>query len=489
MSCRRLFVPWFLTAVLVAACGKGGSGGPAQPGAGKPAAAATTLLLAPEDLRTLQLTARAQGPVITGSIQPERRADLRAEVSSVVLQAVKENGEVVRRGELLVRLDDTSIRDALSSAEEAVRAIAQAVDQAERQVQRLKTLQAQGMMSMQALEDAEIRRNNAQSDLVAAKARVVSARQMLQRTEVRAPFDGVVSDRKVSSGDTAQTGKELVKVIDPRSMRFEGLVSADRMHELKVGQRVSFRVNGYPQNDFDGTIKRIDAAANATTRQVEVIVVFAGAEMPKVAGLYAEGRIEAGSAQVLTVPESAVVRAGDAVHVWRVKDQALQKVPVQLGERDARRGDFPVNSGLSAGDRILRAPAPRWSTARRSSSRQPPARSRPAGASPLVATPSTQPEEAHAMFLSDFSIKRPLAMVVIIIALMCAGLLALTKLRVNQIPDVEQPVLVVTIPYPGASPETVERELVNRIEKSMQTHLGRRQAALHRQGGQRARSC
>ena len=76
------------------------------------------------------------------------------------------------------------------------------------------------------------------------------------------------------------------------------------------------------------------------------------------------------------------------------------------------------------------------------------------------------------MFLSDFSIKRPIAMVVIIIALMFAGLLALTKLRVNQIPDVEQPVLVVTIPYPGASPETVERELVNRIEKSMQTISG-----------------
>jgi HAE1 family hydrophobic/amphiphilic exporter-1 len=76
------------------------------------------------------------------------------------------------------------------------------------------------------------------------------------------------------------------------------------------------------------------------------------------------------------------------------------------------------------------------------------------------------------MFLSDFSIKRPIAMVVIIIALMGAGILALTKLRVNQIPDVEQPVLVVTIPYPGASPETVERELINRIEKSLQTISG-----------------
>lgn len=76
------------------------------------------------------------------------------------------------------------------------------------------------------------------------------------------------------------------------------------------------------------------------------------------------------------------------------------------------------------------------------------------------------------MFLSDFSIKRPMATVVIIIALMCLGLLALKKLRVNQIPDVEQPMLVINIPYPGASPETVEREVVNRIEKSLQSISG-----------------
>ena len=72
------------------------------------------------------------------------------------------------------------------------------------------------------------------------------------------------------------------------------------------------------------------------------------------------------------------------------------------------------------------------------------------------------------MFLSDFSIKRPISMVVIIIGLMCLGLLALNKLRVNQIPDVEQPLLVVNIPYPGASPDTVEREVVNRVEKALQ---------------------
>ena len=71
------------------------------------------------------------------------------------------------------------------------------------------------------------------------------------------------------------------------------------------------------------------------------------------------------------------------------------------------------------------------------------------------------------MFLSDFSIKRPVTTVVIIIMLMCLGLLALKNLRVNQNPDVEQPVIVVNIPYPGASPDTVEREIINRVEKSL----------------------
>ena len=73
------------------------------------------------------------------------------------------------------------------------------------------------------------------------------------------------------------------------------------------------------------------------------------------------------------------------------------------------------------------------------------------------------------MFLSNFSIKQPVTTVAIVIVLMCLGLLALKNLRVNQIPDVQQPVMVVNFPYPGASPETVEREIINRVEKSLQS--------------------
>ena len=76
------------------------------------------------------------------------------------------------------------------------------------------------------------------------------------------------------------------------------------------------------------------------------------------------------------------------------------------------------------------------------------------------------------MLLSNFSVKRPVAMLVVIIVLMGLGLLALSRLRVNQIPDIEQPVLVVSIAYPGASPETVEREIVGRVEKALRSISG-----------------
>ena len=76
------------------------------------------------------------------------------------------------------------------------------------------------------------------------------------------------------------------------------------------------------------------------------------------------------------------------------------------------------------------------------------------------------------MFLSNFSIRQPITTVAIIIVLLCLGLIALGKLRVNELPDVQQPVLVVTVPYPGASPETVEREVIDRVEKGLQSIPG-----------------
>jgi membrane fusion protein (multidrug efflux system) len=314
------------------------------------------IIISKEDVMTLNSQALASGPVVIGTIQAERKADLRAEVGAVVMQVLKENGDVVKKGDLLVRLDETAIRDNLQSADDSVKNAALALEQAERQVQRLKTLRASGMTSMQALDDAELRRNAALSEVSSAKARATSARQQLQRTAIRAPFDGVVSERKVSSGDTAAPGKELLKVIDPTSMRFAGRVSADKISQIKAGQKVSFRVNGYSGQVFNGQVQRVDVAANDVTRQVEVLVKFADANQPRVSGLYAEGNIEAEAVAALMLPEQAIVRSGDMAHVWTVKAKVLNKVAVVLGKRDARTGEYEVRQGLASGDIVMRNP-------------------------------------------------------------------------------------------------------------------------------------
>jgi RND family efflux transporter MFP subunit len=274
-----------------------------------------------------------------------------------VLAVLKENGDPVRRGDLLVRLDQTSIRDSLTSAEASARAATQAYEQSERQYQRMLKLRETGVISTQQLEDVEIQRNSAQSDREAARTREVTARQQLERTEVRAPFDGIVSDRKVSAGDTAAVGKELMQVIDPASMRFEGRVSADSIGQVSAGQRVNFRIHGFADADFAGKVTRVNPAANATTRQVEVLVRFEDPKQkPGVAGLYAEGRVETQSTEILTVPTASVVREGDNTFAWRMKGDTLQKVKLDLGVRDARTGQYAVKEGLAEGDTVLRYP-------------------------------------------------------------------------------------------------------------------------------------
>jgi membrane fusion protein, multidrug efflux system len=338
----------------LSACQKVAGTGNAAPGK---AAAAAALLVSPEDLITLRNNALTSGPAITGSVQPERRADLRAEVSAVVVSVLKENGDPVKKGDLLVRLDDTSIRDSLTSATASEKAAVQAYEQAERQYQRMSTLRTTGVVSAQQLEDAENRRNTSQSDREAARSRVVTARQQLERTEVRAPFNGIVSDRKVSNGDTAQIGKELLQVIDPSSMRYEGLVSADSIGEVQAGQPVVFRIHGFGEKDFIGRIARVSPAANTTTRQVEVLVVFEDPkQQPTVSGLYAEGRVETRRTAALTLPPSAVVREGDAAYAWRVKDRALEKVSLSVSDRDPRSGEFVLKSGVAEGDQVLKYP-------------------------------------------------------------------------------------------------------------------------------------
>lgn len=315
----------------------------------------SSLQLVAQDIVTIASSELSQGPMISGTLQPVIKAELNAEVGGIVTRVLKDNGDLVKTGEVLVQLDQTTFRDKLLSALEAERSAAVAADQATRQLKRMQKLSRQNLVTAEVLETAEIKANQTQSDLASAKARTVEARQQLERTEVRAPFDGVVAVRKVSSGDTAQVGKALLVLINPASMRFEGFIAADQVGAVKVGSAVSFKVNGYPGQRFDGEIERINPQANEQTRQVQVFVKLA-AQHSFVAGLYAEGFIAVEQQQSLMLSPSSLVTEGDLQFVWLLKDNALVKTAVETGATDPRFGTVQVLSGVTAGQQILRHP-------------------------------------------------------------------------------------------------------------------------------------
>lgn len=346
----RKFAIALLMTLLVAGCGRQGAGVPTEGEALKP------MLLVRQDLITVKPETLAQGPVIAGSLQPELRADLRAEVSGIVLEVLKDNGDAVSKGELLVRIDSTALRDNLLSAQEAERAAEAALDQSERQFKRMQTMVEKGLVAVETVETAEGARNQAQSALASARARVVESRQLLEKTEVRAPFDGVVGARSVSAGNTVQVGMELLQVLDISTMRFEGMIAADEVGKVRTGAAVHFRINGFPNREFEGRVERTNPVANEATRQVQVLVALPEVEENLVAGLYAEGRIEVESRPVILLPESALVRDGDVAHVWTVSQGELKRTDVVLGQQDSRLGRFEVSSGLSIGDEVLRHP-------------------------------------------------------------------------------------------------------------------------------------
>jgi membrane fusion protein, multidrug efflux system len=152
-----------------------------------------------------------------------------------------------------------------------------------------------GAVSERDLERSRTRVATAEAALADAQARLVSAKEQLDKTTVRAPFPGIVSEREISAGDVVQAGALLYAVVDPSSMQLEATVPADQLQSLKIGTPVEFTVSGYGARRFQGRIARINPSVDPATRQVRIYVTIPNRDQGLVAGLFAEGRVESRS--------------------------------------------------------------------------------------------------------------------------------------------------------------------------------------------------
>ena len=127
-----------------------------------------------------------------------------------------------------------------------------------------------GAVAENAVENA--RRGNlaAQAALEDAKARLANAQRNLDNTTLKAPYDGIVSERQVNAGDIVAPGSPMFTIVDPSTMRLEGSVPADQLGAVHLGASVKFGVTGYPGTSFVGTISNIYPSADPQTKQVRL---------------------------------------------------------------------------------------------------------------------------------------------------------------------------------------------------------------------------
>ena len=332
--------------LLSAACGKGTADASATAG---PA----PVTVGPEAVTVITVSTLNSGPAISGSLSAEKTASIRSEVSGAVVTVLTDPGAHVTKGTPLARVDDTVQRETWLSAKSAVTQAQLAADIARRETGRSEKLFAAGAIAENALESARRNDLGAQAALEDSKARLASAQKNLDNTVIKAPYEGVVSERQVNAGDIVSPGSPLFTVVDPTTMRLEGAVPADQLGLVHVGAPVKFAVTGYPGRDFQGTIANVYPSADPVTRQVRLYVRIPNAGNGLVAGLYATGRVASSTRQGLTVPAAAVDQRGLKPVVTRLKNGKAELVEISLGVRDEGSERIEVTSGLAAGDTLL----------------------------------------------------------------------------------------------------------------------------------------
>jgi membrane fusion protein, multidrug efflux system len=310
------------------------------------------VLVGRENIAVAKLEELRSGPPISGTLEARTEARVRAEMGGQVERTFADEGQRVREGALLARLDDSAVRDAYLSAKSAVRSAESALQIAQRNAERASRLAQAGALPERDLETAQLNATNAEGALADARARLALAEKQLGNTMVRAPISGAVSKREVDPGDVVQVGASLFTIVDLSSLRLEATVPVEEIDRLKVGAPVEFSVTGYERR-FSGRIERINPAVDPATRQVRIYVVIPNAAQSLVSGLYAEGRVATDARRAVAVPSSAVDRRGTAPVIHRLKAGKVAVVPVRLGVRDEATELVEVHSGITPGDTVL----------------------------------------------------------------------------------------------------------------------------------------
>jgi RND family efflux transporter MFP subunit len=314
----------------LAACG-----GHEKPKAAAPEAGPARAVATAEVVRT----GGAGELAVPGTVRARRRAALAARLSASVTELPYDEGQPVKAGAVVVRLDDAALRAAAAAAEAGVKA-------AQADLARTQALVQKGAATPRELEQVTAAAS-------AADAQLTAARDNLSYAALRAPFAGRVAARRVNLGDVANPGQPLIEIEGEGGLELAATVEPALLGALRPGAKLKALVDGQPA-PLTATVTAVAPAGDPTTHRFELKADLSHAPGLR-AGLFARLLVPGAAEEArLLVPASAVFERGGLTGVYVVSDGKARLRWIAAGGREGDRVE--IRSGVEAGERVAADP-------------------------------------------------------------------------------------------------------------------------------------
>ena len=299
------------------------------------------------DLAYVAQTPMSRWLPVSGTLTPVNQATVKAKVSGDVRQMLVREGESVRAGQLLGRIDTADLEAKLierQGALESARAQMALADKT--RANNLKLLNEK-FISQTAFDSSQSGYDVAKGNVKSIEAQVRIAENALRDAEVVAPIAGMVGKRHAQPGEKVAFDAPIVTVVDLSDLELQALVPAIVIPGLAAGMPVELSVDGFGDRKFTGRIGRINPSTEPGTR---AILVYVGLRNPDAAlrsGMFANGRIALAASEPITaLPQAAVRTEAGQSYVWVIDKGKLSRRIVTLGRRDDANGIVEVKTVL-----------------------------------------------------------------------------------------------------------------------------------------------
>lgn len=315
------------------------------------------LEFSPADLAEARTADLRRAVRLSGSLQPFNQTVIRAEVAAVVEEIRVRPGERVKKGQLLAKLDTADLAAKLREKQSNLDSARSTLSLAEINRNKAVTLTQRGVKSQTALDEAENAWRTARANVAALEQQVAMARKALNDAAIYAPIDGLVAERFVNPGERVAVDARLFSIADLDVMEMEALVPARDVPQLRIGQPVVLRVEGFGDRLFEGHIERINPTAQSGSRSIPVYILLRNGDLSLRGGMFGSGEaILAEAANTVAIPAEALRREDTETVVYVLQDGRLQRRAVTVAIDQTTDGRVGIARGLAAGETVISTP-------------------------------------------------------------------------------------------------------------------------------------